>query len=263
MNLIGGIEYIFPLGKCDHLVLQLKIGEKRIEQVQTHRDRRRNCAKPNCNNLAKFYNEFDWYEALKAKDVQNKYDHFLRIYDERVEKYLPFNKITKKGRKEWYNGECEKANKKRDEAWERLRRKLNNRNREEYKLARNEYVRVRREEERKYEKDIVDKCINEPKLFYRYINQKIGNKETIAQLKHNKIYEDPREMSKVLNVNFQKVFTRESNFEPPQRESHETEMWKIKVGKELLKKLNNLDERKAIGPDEVSGRILKKIVDNK
>ena len=29
---------------------------------------------------------------------------------------------------------------------------------EEYKLARNEYVRVRREKERRYEKDMVDKC---------------------------------------------------------------------------------------------------------
>ncbi len=55
-----------------------------------------------------------------------------------------------------HNGKCEEPKKKRDEAWKRLRRKLNPKNREEYKLARNEYVRVRREEERRYEKGIVD-----------------------------------------------------------------------------------------------------------
>ncbi len=68
----------------------------------------------------------------------------------------------------------------------------------------------------------------------------------------------PREISEVLNMNFQKVFTRKSNVEPPQRESHEVEMWKIRVNKEeLLELLKNLDEKKAVGPDEVSGHIFK------
>ncbi len=77
-------------------------------------------------------------------------------------------------------------------------------------------------------------------MFYRYINQKSGNKETITHLKYNnKIYEDPREMSEVLNMNFQKVFTRGSNFEPPQRERHETKMCKIRVDREeMLEMLN-------------------------
>ncbi len=66
--------------------------------------------------------------------------------------------MKEKGRKEWYNGECEKAKNKRDEEWKTLRRELNHRNGEEYKLTRNYYVKVRREEERKYENDIVDKC---------------------------------------------------------------------------------------------------------
>ncbi len=76
-----------------------------------------------------------------------KYDHFLRLYDG-AEKYFAFNKIKEKVRKEWYNGEFEKAKKKRDEPLKRLKRKLNHRNREEYELARNKYVRVRREEEK-------------------------------------------------------------------------------------------------------------------
>ncbi len=132
------------------------------------------------------------------------------------------------GRKEWYNGKCEEAKNKRDKALKGLRRKFDHRNREEYKLARNEYIRVIREE-RRYEKDLADKCKNKPKLFYRYMTQKIENKESITQLNYNKIYEDPREMSEVLNITFQKVFTRESNFEPPQMERHENEMWKIIV----------------------------------
>ncbi len=46
-------------------------------------------------------------------------------------------------------------------------------------------------------------------------------------------------------MNFQKVFTRESNFDPPQRESHGAGIWKTRVNKEeLLELLKNLDKRK-------------------
>ena len=67
---------------------------------------------------------------------------------------------------------------------------------EEYKLERNEYVRLRREEEKGYEKDIVDKCKEEQKLFYRFINGKIKHKEIITRLKENNdMYEYRKEIS--------------------------------------------------------------------
>ena len=55
------------------------------------------------------------------------------------------------------------AKKKRDEARRRMKRKPVQERKEEYKLERNEYVRIRREKEKRYEKDIVDKCKEEPK----------------------------------------------------------------------------------------------------
>ena len=76
-------------------------------------------------------------------------------------------------------------------------------NRNKYKLARNEYARIRREEEKKFEKDIVNKCKEEPKLFNRYINGKIKQKERITRLKeNNETVEDPKEMSEILTKTF-------------------------------------------------------------
>ena len=46
----------------------------------------------------------------------------------------------------------------------------------EYKLERNAYVRVKIEE-KIYEKYIVDKYKEEPKLFYRFINVKIKQRK--------------------------------------------------------------------------------------
>ena len=96
---------------------------------------------------------------------------------------------------------------------------------EKYKQERNEYVRVRREEEKRYEKDTVDKWKEEPKLFYRFIDGKIKRKKIITRLKeNNEVYEDPQKMSEMLNKNFQKVFTAESDFKKPQGQVRKNEM---------------------------------------
>ena len=83
----------------------------------------------------------------ELKDVQEKYD-FLMIYEEGVKKYVPFYKVKEKAKKEWFNGKCERAQKRRDEAWRRMKRKPTQERKEEYKLERTEYLRIRREEEK-------------------------------------------------------------------------------------------------------------------
>ena len=124
----------------------------------------------------KFFNETDLEKKInELKDVQEKYDLFLMKYEQGVKEYVLFYKVKEKGKKEWFNGKCERAKKRRDEAWRIMKRKPIQK-RKEYKLERNEYVRVRREENR-YEKDIVDKCKEEPKLFYRFINGKIKQRK--------------------------------------------------------------------------------------
>ena len=50
------------------------------------------------------------------------------------------------------------------------------------------------------------------------------------------------------------MFTTKSLFIKPHRQKRKNEMWEIKISSEEMKELN---ERKAIGPDGVSGYILK------
>ena len=64
---------------------------------------------------------------------------------------------VRKKKHSWYNARCAEAKKIRDAAWKRWRRQ---------REARNDNVRIRREEEIQLEKDIVNKCKDEPKLFY-------------------------------------------------------------------------------------------------
>ena len=75
---------------------------------------------------------------------------------------------------------------------------------------------------------------------------------------NNEIYEAPKEMNEVLNKNFQKVFTTESDFKKPQEQVRKNEMWEIKISREEIEEMmKELDETKAMGPDGVSGYILK------
>ena len=48
-----------------------------------------------------------------------------------------------------------------------------------YMQKRNKYVMILRVEQKNYQKDIVDKCKDQPKLFYRYTNGKLEKQKEI------------------------------------------------------------------------------------
>ena len=95
--------------------------------------------------------------------------------------------------------------------------------------------------------------------YIQYINGKIKQKERITRLKeNNETVEDPKEMSEILNKNFQNVLTSKTEFRHTQKRKESTELLEIKVSRHKIKELlKNLKERKAIGPDGVSGHVLK------
>ena len=64
---------------------------------------------------------------------------------------------------------------------------------------------VRWNENKRYEKDVVDECQGEPKLFYKFINGKIKHIKNRAIMNENK---DPNLMNKILKMNFHSVYNR-------------------------------------------------------
>ena len=120
-------------------------------------------------------------------------------------------------------------------------------------------MKIRKEEEKGYEKDIVEKSKEQPKLFYRFVNGKTKPKETIERLKEgNKEVSDPKGL---LNNKFQQVFTRETDFTEPQENKIEVHMEEIKINKEeIYKLLGELEEGEAVGRMK-SRYILKKCRD--
>ena len=54
-------------------------------------------------------------------------------------------------------------------------------------------------------------------------------------MENKKLYEDPNEMSKVLNIYFQKVSTIKFDFKKPQGQKRENDMWEIRMNREEIK----------------------------
>ena len=48
--------------------------------------------------MKRFFNETDWMKIQELKDVQEKYDLFLMIYEQGVKEYVSFNKVKEKSK---------------------------------------------------------------------------------------------------------------------------------------------------------------------
>ena len=144
--------------------------------------------------------------------------------------------------------------------WSRFRRHGGEGAYNRYKTARNKYTKIRREAEVEYQRDIVNKCKDEPKLFHNYIKSKIKVKDKIQCLTdQGKTYSDEKEICELLNKKFQSVFTQEKCFESDDNISSEVEVIEnIETSmKEIEEELNSLDKSKSSGPDEISCWVLK------
>ena len=77
------------------MVLEIEIKDD-IKDKQKESYKKLNYAKANYNATKRFFNEIDWTKIKELKDVQEKYDLFLMIYEQGVKEYVPYYKVKKK-----------------------------------------------------------------------------------------------------------------------------------------------------------------------
>lgn len=109
---------------------------------------------------------------------------------------------------------------------------------DKYKRAKNEYVAIHRGEERKYEKNVVNKFKEEPELFYKFMNRKVRVNNSIPRLEvRNVTNEMKEEMCEIMNDRLQTVFTTLEDFVQPEIDRRAIQMEEILVNPELLLKI--------------------------
>ena len=260
---IGMLELECPLGKSDHAVVDCKIWLKygTDSNLLGSKVKKYNFRRANVEKMEKMFQENKWFEN-SSHTSEVMLDEFIQTYEKVVKENVPLIKPRKKDEKIWYNERCRKAKEERDRAHKKMKRRRSEKTRAEYKQARNKYTAVRREEEANYEKDTVNKYKSDPKLFFRYINGKTKIKGAIQRLRvGGKIIENEQELAQILNDKFKTVFVNDQDFEGEeinQESSEASSLGQIRFDTEEVKeRLQSLDENKAMGPDNISGWVLK------
>ena len=141
------IQYKCPLGKSDHVVLQMELEEREEIKDELYKTNRLNYRKADIKSLKEYFRNMNWEDLMRAKEVQEKYDIFMKIYKTGAKNFVPKYKQKEEEKQDWFNARCFMAKEKRDTAWRSWKRNKNIRNRENFRSARNEYVKVRKEED--------------------------------------------------------------------------------------------------------------------
>ena len=99
ISLRDKIEHVCPLGKSDHDVLEFELSVK-IDIVNNNdcKGERLNYARANYDNLRKFFGATDWSVMHQEADIQLKYDKFIKIFNNAVEKFVPYYKMKTSGK---------------------------------------------------------------------------------------------------------------------------------------------------------------------
>ena len=258
---ITNINYGAPLGKSDHAVLDMKYWVDIKNNTKQFKGTY-NYKKGDYIGLREYFKKVNWERDLTIRDINLQNTKFRDIYNEGIDKFIPKVKQrnSPEDNKPWFNIRCVKAKENKELLWKRYSRHPSETARKRYNEGRNAYTQIRIETQRNYEKDIIEKSKEEPKLFYNYINSKTKKKEQILAITDEGVtYDNDKDMSEILNKKFQSVFTKETSFDDKQdRPIPKQKLGKIKLTQKRVQEvLKNLDKNKAMGPDEISPWVLR------
>ena len=269
-NMIDEIKHDSPLGSSDHCVLQFKY----------------NCyAQPNESRQTKFLYDkgdfakmknmldVDWEEKLSEyqDDVQGMWDCFYSTLTKAEKECIPQKIIIKGKYKKQMRIPLDHKIigkvKKKHRAWQRFMETAEGEKYEEYVRYRNQVRNLTRKAKRNLEKAIAKDVKNNPKRFWKYVNNKTKTRSVVPDLEYDndgtkEITTSDIEKAQVLARYFSSVFTKEPEGEIPHLGPEVTD--KILGELEITRKdiedhLTKLKTSKSPGPDNLQPRLLKEI----
>ena len=120
-------------------------------------------------------------------------------------------------------------------------------------------------EKRNYEKRICERSKDNPKVFWKHVRSKMKSKDLIAPLLANPNDGDSlkytdSEKAEILQKQFISAFTHEPSGDPPPFPERCAHILSTRITEEMvMKEINELDENKSIGPDEIHAKMLKEL----
>jgi hypothetical protein len=225
------------------------------------------CSKPQVERLVPVYNKTDiiglqtflrdkyvaW--ASNGKSVEEIWNNFKNIVYESIEHFVPHKKIRQNSDPEYYNKEIKRLKSKVRKVYNK--RKLGEPYTEKLKHLSKQLLAAKKSAQEAFLKTILRREGNCWSDFYKYVKRRKGSRENIPSIKdsNGRIITDAMEKANTFNSYYSTVFSSQDNTIHTQ--SISTGEPFTTDSKIIRRRVKAIGKNKSLGPDRVSGEILK------
>ncbi|XP_021373499.1 uncharacterized protein LOC110463320 [Mizuhopecten yessoensis] len=264
-NMIDSLEYKSSIGPSDHLSLVFKfvcytedkVGEKpRLKYF-----------KADYAIIREELSKVEW-GVMNIMDLTEFWEFFTEIISKVVKQNIPVSKgRTGKGKDHHVlDRNTLEAVKIKRRKWKKYIHCKTASNFTSYQKARNLATRAIRNNTYNHEELLANKIRIEPKLFWKYVRNKVKTKEKLTQLDkgNGELTKNDLEKAEVLNNHYASVFVDDGQEPLPQFQDHSPnrEISRIEISEEkIFKASGRLKVNKAAGPDNIHPKFLKETAD--
>ena len=263
-DMIEDIHYLEPIAKSHHVVLDWKFICYSIQPCK--RVKKYFYDDANYVGMASHFAGYDWSNQVYDMSVDDMWGHIHGVIVAAVDKFVPhksFNTGNFRRRKAvWMNDKVfAKVRKKRD-AFQRYLLTRDGNDYLEYTKARNAAKAQARRAIRDYEKEVAKKAKNNPKAFYKFVNNKLRSSHRVNDILSGdgRLLSSDIDKAEEFNTYFSSVFTREENLNDMPKFCVDVKETLSDINFtefDVVKLLQNVKPNKSPGPDDIHPRILK------
>jgi hypothetical protein len=193
--------------------------------------------------------------ASNGSSVEEIRNNFKNIVCESVERFVPHKVLRKNSDPEYYNKEIKRIKSKVRKAYNEG--KLGGHYTEQLKQLSKQLLAAKNTVQKAFLKSILSKESKFWSEFYKYVRRRKGNRETIPAIKdcNGRIITDPVEKANSFNLYYSTVFSSEGNI-PHIQDENTCDPFTTDI-KTIRSRIKAIGKNKLVGPDCVSGEILK------
>ena len=270
--LIDNVTYDPPLGNSDHVMLCVQTTCKTTKVAPTREVL--DFSKANFNLLRETL-DVDWNQLLNQHpdNLEQQWGLFLNTYNHAIEECIPRKKIKNRNTSKPQiplSNETVRLIKKKHRLWTRYYETKQEHKLQEYKKIRNKVKNCVKRDKRNYEKHLANHVKGNPKIFWKYVNNKLRSKAGIPDLKTTTengttVASEDEEKAEALNKFFASVMVTEPEGPIPELLANHAlpdcpSLSDVTITPDkITKKINKLPSNKSPGPDHITARILKEV----
>ena len=268
---IGQLSVIAPLPGCDHCPTLFDYVFASLRDAHRPDDSvvpLRSWHKGRYNQMRNFLQGLDWDHELAYRNIEDSFKHFAGIIAKVTEDYIPL-KRNGDGKPPWQTRPPTSLIHQRQAAWKaykNARQQLGRRSTgassayATFATVNKQYRSFSVRAQVDYERSLIEKSKDNPKLLHSYIRTKKVGRPSIGPLKlgSGHLSDDAVEMSEVFAASFASVFTRVTPSHPADYQQFNGSLPNFPISiDDVHAALTDLDGNSAMGQDNIHPLLLK------